>query len=413
MNRLRVLILLGYYVPGYKAGGPIRSIANLVAALGDEFDFKIVTMDHDLGNPRPYAGIQPDVWTPVGKAQVMYLSARGRRPWSMLGLLRRTPYDVLYLNSLFSRPFSIFPLWLQRLGLIRRTPVILAARGETAPPALAHHRLRKRLYLAALRWTRVADDVLWQASSDYEQRDLERVLGTAPHISQALPLPAQRVPGRRNAPRTIVAVDAPAVNLPSPKTDACNGKARGRLNLIYLARVHPHKNLHYALSLLSGLRGSVRFRIYGLIENQAYWQRCQAAAAALPANIAVEYGGHVNHTDVQRVLSENDLFLLPTRSENFGHSILEAFCAGCPVLIADTTPWRNLEQKKVGWDIPLAEPERFRAALEQCLDMDAAEFTLFSQRAQQYGIEQSRNPEILDQNRRLFATAVDGRRRAA
>ena len=29
-----ILALTPYYVPGYKAGGPIRSIVNLVAALG-------------------------------------------------------------------------------------------------------------------------------------------------------------------------------------------------------------------------------------------------------------------------------------------------------------------------------------------------------------------------------------------
>jgi hypothetical protein len=42
-----ILILNEYYLPGYKAGGPIRSISNLVSWLGDDFNFKIITTDRD------------------------------------------------------------------------------------------------------------------------------------------------------------------------------------------------------------------------------------------------------------------------------------------------------------------------------------------------------------------------------
>ena len=45
----RVLVTIGSYLPGYKAGGPIRSVANLIDALGDDFEFRVVTSDKDLG----------------------------------------------------------------------------------------------------------------------------------------------------------------------------------------------------------------------------------------------------------------------------------------------------------------------------------------------------------------------------
>ena len=40
-NKLKktILCFVDHYLPGYKAGGPIQSIVNLVENLGDEFEF--------------------------------------------------------------------------------------------------------------------------------------------------------------------------------------------------------------------------------------------------------------------------------------------------------------------------------------------------------------------------------------
>lgn len=37
---MKILTLADYYLPGYKAGGPIRTLANMVDMLGDEFKFR-------------------------------------------------------------------------------------------------------------------------------------------------------------------------------------------------------------------------------------------------------------------------------------------------------------------------------------------------------------------------------------
>src|SRR5579863_7029524 len=70
----KILLLVAHYLPGVKSGGPIRSISNLVEALGDEMDFRVVTTDRDQDEAEHYAGITPDRWTRVGKAEVLYLS---------------------------------------------------------------------------------------------------------------------------------------------------------------------------------------------------------------------------------------------------------------------------------------------------------------------------------------------------
>ena len=87
--------------------------------------------------------------------------------------------------------------------------------------------------------------------------------------------------------------------------------------------------------------------------------------------------------------------------------ISEALSTGCLVLISDQTPWHNLEAEGVGWDIPLDEPERFRSALQQCVDADGEWLTARSKRAMEYAVSRASDPAIVDANRKLFQRALN------
>ena len=67
--------------------------------------------------------------------------------------------------------------------------------------------------------------------------------------------------------------------------------------------------------------------------------------------------------EVLDVFSKNDIFLFPTKGENFGHVIYEALSVGCIPIISDQTPWQNLEEKKCGFVCKLSEIESFRRAI--------------------------------------------------
>jgi len=104
-------------LPGYKAGGPIRSLANLIESLGAEFSFKVVTQDRDSGDEAPYRNVPVNSWQAVGRARVLYLSPDRLSAPHLLKIFRQTDYDVLYLNSFFSPVFTITPVSMRRLGL--------------------------------------------------------------------------------------------------------------------------------------------------------------------------------------------------------------------------------------------------------------------------------------------------------
>jgi len=386
LTNLKILTLVDYYLPGYKAGGPIRTLVNMVDKLGDEFQFKIITADRDFNDTKAYTGIRIDAWNRVGKADVFYISINKCSLIDFRRLFYSIEYDIQYLNSFFSPHFTIKPLLLRRLRLIPDRPLVIAPRGEFSPGALGLKSLKKRVYLWIAKAFGLYRGIIWQASSEYEEADIRRWFGRDVQVVVA-----------PNLPPLIHSKDV----LP-PKSE----KATGCLKIIFLSRISRKKNLDRALELLKGLNGQILFNLYGPIEDKAYWEECQKIINYLPENIKVQYCGSVAHDKVVAVIRKHDLFFFPTLGENFGHVILEALYAGCPVLISDQTPWRDLEKKGVGWDLPLSKPAMFREVLQKCIDMNNVEYVRLSGRAREMAIQILQDQKVVEKNRQLFHYAM-------
>jgi glycosyltransferase involved in cell wall biosynthesis len=379
---MKVLTLSDHYLPGYKAGGPVRSLANLIDKLGDEFHFKVITRDRDFGDVETYPGIVVCSWQPVSKAEVFYLTPQSLSLWALLRLIRATEKDVIYLNSFFSPVFTIKPLLLRRLGLIPKVPIILAPRGEFSLGALGLKSFKKNVFIIFSKLVGLYRGIIWQVSSEYEGKDIHRRFGDHAHIVVAPNLPPF-IPQSKNQPSRC------------KKTVGC-------LKIVFLSRISRKKNLYGALKMLKGLEGKVKLNIYGPLEDMNYWAECQRIIGQLPRNIEVKYQGVVAHVQVFSVMMENDLFFLPTLGENFGHVILEAMAVGCPVLISDRTPWRGLKKKGVGWDLSLSKPELFQEVLRRCVDMDSTEHAKWSENAREYWMRVTKDDETVEMNRKLF-----------
>ncbi len=363
----------------------MRTLANMVEWLGDEIKFKIVTSDRDAQDTEPYSGVIVNDWNSIGKAEALYMSPQRRSLTDIRKIICGSEYDVLYLNSFIS-PFTINPLLLRWLKLIPDKPIVLAPRGEFSAGALSLKKYKKRLYIEVAKLIGLYRNAVWQASSEFEKLDIQRWFGNSQNI--------------------FIAPDLPAPSREIKNIALKRKKSKGCLKLIFLSRIARMKNLHSALKILNSLKGLVNFNIYGPIEDKAYWLECQKIAASLPENIKAKYCGQLAHEQVPDAFGEHDFLLLPTLGENFGHVILEAFCAGCPVLISDQTRWRNLEKNGIGWDLPLDRPELFKKALQQCIDMDNVEHEKLSSRAQEYGLNVSKDNKMAEQNRRLFQFAM-------
>ena len=344
----QVLVLMGAYWPGHDATGPNQSLRGLMTAVA-EARFAVVARDRPFGGATALAATGR--WHDGPLARHRYCAVRGALgAQGLRQLLSGTHYDVLMLNGFFDREFTLPALTLRRLGLIPRKPTILSVRGELASGALALKPRRKRAALALARHGALHRDVWLHATGPLEERDIMKA-GTgakgvlvAPNVRLIEPLPT-RQPAEPGAP----------------------------LKLAFIGRIARVKNLDYALRALARVGAPVAYDLFGPIQEADYWEHCRRLIAALPGHVKVTHKGEVANASMVATVAGYDLLLLPTKGENFGHAILDALEAGVPALISDQTPFRGLEAQRAGLDLPLAQPERFSAAIERFASLAPAE----------------------------------------
>jgi len=351
-----VLVVVGHYLPGFKAGGILRSVCNLVDHLHDRFSFFVLTRDRDFGDAAPYADVETGRWTTVGPAQVYYLPPDACGAAGIVRVVNSRPFALVYLNSFFE-PMCVHVLTGMLLGRVPRVPTVLAPRGEFAWASLRIKYAKKLVYMVLARATGLFRGVVWHAANDDEAAEIGRVLhakaGTirvAPDLPSVLP---DEVPAR-------VAV-----------ADAADDAPRG-LRVVFLSRVSPEKNLDLAIQALCRVRSEVCFDIIGPLENEEYWKSCTRLLASLPAHVRARHLGTIRPEQVVGTLAGYDLMLFPSGGESFGHVIAESMLAGTPVLTSTATPWRDLESQGLGWTLPLSDLDAFARVIDEVAVMPLA-----------------------------------------
>jgi hypothetical protein len=330
-----VLVALGCFWPGNDASGPNQSFIALATALQGDFDFLVLARDRA---PGAAACAAPQGWVDLGFAKALYLPVGRFGARALSRVLKQTPHDVLWLNSVYDREFTLPALAARAFGA-SRAPIILSPRGEFGEGALAVKAGKKRLFLMAAR-AALWRNILWHATSEAEARDIAA-----------------------GAPRNAEIIIAPNLRLlPPPPPFEPPGEA---LRAIFVGRIVPIKGLDIALEALARVRAPVVLDVFGPPEDEATYQRCRQLAQALPPHIEVRWRGAASNAEILAALGHSDIFVSPTGGENFGHAIFEALACGVPALISDRTPWRGLEARRAGWDLPLGDPGAFAEIMDR------------------------------------------------
>ncbi len=375
MKKKKILIFIDWFLPGYKAGGPVRSMVNMVEYLADKYDFFIVTRNTDYLETEPYKNIESDRWVDFQPGvKVFYASPKFQNRRAFKRVVKDGDFDIIYINGIYSWKFSILPLIvLKKTGI---KSVIVASRGMLAQSAINVKADKKRFFLKAAKSLGLYKGVVFHVTNDKEGEDVKSALG--------------------KDIKTVIATNLPRKNLmPFNRIS----KIPGELKLVSLARIAPEKNTLYALEKLAEFdeqSGGVSFDIYGQIYSEEYWKRCEAIIDLLPENIKVSYKGTIPAEEVGTTIQKYHALFMPTRGENFGHVILESLSAARPVLISDQTPWRELDRKKAGWDLSLQDKNTWIEKLLELSEMDDNEFQKWSKGARTLAEEYVSSPELLE-----------------
>lgn len=372
--KTNILIFIDWFYPAYKAGGPLKSVFNLVEALREDFEFSIVTSNRDVDGE--VLDVIPNEWTKFQGTNVIYLSKEKQRRKVYRTIFEEVQADRIYYNSLFSKNFTLKPYRaLKRFN----GQQIIAPRGMLGSGALSIKPLKKKAFIKVSKQLFFNDKkTIWHATSEQEAEEIRAAYGKKAKIKVA-----------QNLSSAIV--ERKSVK-----------KEKGRLKLVFLSRLAEKKNLYFALELLQALpnESNLTLDIYGPIEEQSYWKKCEKI---IQKDARINYKGALAPHEIASTLQQYHFYILPTLHENYGHSIVEAILAGLPIMISQATPWRALQTAGIGADLDLNHQAEWINYLHTALALKQEDYEEMIQGCYNYAEEHVLNPKTVEDSRELFS----------
>lgn len=358
-DKPRVLVFIDYFLPGFRSGGPVPLLKGWLDGLGSEIQFDVITRNHDWHQDLAYPNTPEGKWLPIesigqgNQARIQYWEPRLFSLERVQTILRENQYQSVLLNSFFSS-WTRQILWWRRFQRIELGQVLLLPHGEFSPAALKIKSIKKSAYIQVGKRLKLFTGVNAIALSDAELTDLQR----QSIFSQAT-------------------VSAPL--LADKQLKKSNHEQRTSLEslrLIFLARINPMKNLEFLLSALDGINIPVRLDVWGPADagfpdyvNQVKREALNISHQKDISQVQIEFKGELDPSQASRVWQEQDLMVLPSRSENFGFVIWESLQNDVPCLISDRTSWVWLGSRPGLWQEPIENPSQWQKKLLEVNDL--------------------------------------------
>ena len=344
----KVLFLNSCYYPGFRSGGPQRTVMNIADAFGDKNDIYILTQNCDMGCTDSY-DVETHKWIRVGNANVMYLPPKDYNIKSIKKY--SADFDKVYSCGLFCG-CTINAILLHKFNKSQK--LYVAPMGVFSKAAIASKAFKKRAFLIVFKYLGLFKNIVWSFTSEIEREEAKAALGNT-------------------IKEYIIAEDLPRkvdFDVQIAKIQNNKNQENEILKLVFLSRISPKKNLEYCTQILNKITDKeIVFDVYGTAENVEYWGKCRKLLESLPKNIHYRYCGEVNSEKVIDVFLDYDAFFFPTKGENFGHVIYEALAAGCVPIISNRTPWLDLEENGCGYVLPLENPDAFIDTIKELAEI--------------------------------------------
>lgn len=317
------MIFAPYFYPGFRAGGPLRSLVAIVATVERDTEIIVVTSDRDLGEDKAYP-IASATPVPYGRHQVLYINTtKFRDTIKWLRLARQYRPDVIYINSLWNLGLAIIPAISIVMRLVRPKLVAVAPRGQLYPPALRISPIRKRLAMAFWRTTARLSPISWHATNQTEAASIRSKLGERGRLHLSLN----------------------PVNLPRHASKS-RPRPSDHIRILYVGRISPIKNLDTLLQGAIQAGPPATLTLAGPIDDAEYYRQLTRTATALGDRFSSI--GPIDHDKILNLYAKHDVLFFPSLSENFGHVIAEALSMECPVVCGAVTPFTETIQSGGG-----------------------------------------------------------------
>jgi glycosyltransferase involved in cell wall biosynthesis len=327
-----------------QSSGPTYSVARLSETLSDRGLYtQVFSVDTVGGKVSERRGVRYETFAQdfaslPALSKLMFSSAMKTR---LSREAARAPV-VLHHHGLW-RMVNIYPARFTRTGV----PLILSPRGMLGDAALEFSSLQKRIFWRLLQESAVRPTTCFHATAASELDDI-RAFGLG-------------------AP---VAVIPNGIDVLEPLPER---PAKRERTVLSLGRVHQKKGIDTLLrawALGPGSREGWQLRIVGPAENNHDKDLRQIVAALNLENVVFQESAFGDEKRAE--FNDADIFVLPTRHENFGIVVAEALAEGTPVISTIGAPWQGLQTESCGWWVKHG-PEALAAALNSAMSLSDAE----------------------------------------
>lgn len=251
----------------------------------------------------------------------------GRSPSMLHWLAQRcntNQVDVLHNHGMWQMN-AVYPAWAAKRSSAK---LVFSPRGAFSPWAMRHGSKLKRVFWPLLQLPALRHAQCFHATAESEYEDIRRLGFNQPValIPNGIDLPA--LPTRRSGPQRT---------------------------LLFLGRIHVVKGLDILLRAWRAVQGGFpnwRLMIAGDDDgyhgSSGYLDKVRAEGRRLGVE-RVEFTGPLYGDDKLRAYREADLYVLPSRSENFAVTVAEALSMETPSVVSKGAPWHGLSEHGAGW----------------------------------------------------------------
>jgi glycosyltransferase involved in cell wall biosynthesis len=220
----------------------------------------------------------------------------------------------------------------------KKVPHVIGPCGLLGPIALQRSKWKKEIvrFLFQDRALHDADCLL--ANSEEEYHDI-RAFGLENPVA-VIPNP---VPGPDGIENPVTATDF------LEKFSLRSDKKR----LVFLGRIHPTKGVRRLTKVWSVL---LEFHeqwdlVIAGPDEAGYRSLVEDDIKKAGCTDSITFTGSLDDRWKWGMLSSANLFVMPSKYENFGIAIVESLLAGVPVVTTTGTPWKSLVEHNAGWHV--------------------------------------------------------------
>src|SRR5262249_2521739 len=342
---MRILHVVPNYFPAVSHGGPIFAVHGLcraLAARGHELQVLTTNIDGPGITPTPIAtpvdleGVQVQYFACPLIRRLYWAPALGKALHHAIGKV-----DIVHLHSVFQ-----WPTWAAARAARRaRVPYVLTPRGMLVKDLIARRsRLAKSTWIYLIDRSNVEQAAALHLTSQLEATELERFGWRLPQlviIPNAVDEPI--------SPNGNIASDVEVITSEQPL-------------VLYLGRLSWKKGLDRLLHAFAHTQSGI-LAVVGTDDENFAPKLVKLAAELRIADRVRILPRTVIGAEKERLFAAARLFVLPSYSENFGNTVLEAMRRCVPVVVTPEVGAAEIVRDSGAGLVVAGEPEPLSSAI--------------------------------------------------